>query len=175
MYSRHIDKRPYSIMFRKCDNRSCSHCTQHPVELKDVMQSLPTRQQGALFNAPTPATDDSHYMTYLEKKAAGKDVQYKTTHGLRSQVECCTEPGCFWVFSSAADSERHMRLVHRQKGRKRAADSDTVAEGAFRVKKAKAYTVCRMCNKTFSGPHFLKKHRKETGHTNTKKNTTRKK
>lgn len=78
------------------------------------------------------------------------------------------EPGCCWVFGSTADRDRHTRLVHRQKkdSRKRGSNSDS--DSAPPAKKAKVYTTCKECDKTFPSAHYLNKHKKETEHKNKK-------
>ena len=73
----------------------------------------------------------------------------------------CTEPGCCWVFASAADRERDVRLVHRKRG----SDSmDSECDSTPLAKKQKVYTTCNVCLKAFPSAHYLTKHKKETGH-----------
>ncbi|XP_070176491.1 uncharacterized protein [Littorina saxatilis] len=164
LFSKHIDKRHYSVIFKKCGERACSHCFQHPIECRDVLDALPTPEKGALFYAPTPSADDSHFKTYLELKTAGPDTAYTTSLGVGGVTGRCTEPGCCWVFGSAADENRHTRLVHRTKCARGKRESDRDIDGTPPAKKTKYYTTCRVCDKTFPSPHYLNKHKTETGH-----------
>ena len=167
VYSKHVDKRHYSVVYRKCGERGCNYCSQHPIRCKDVLVDLPTPEQGALFYAPTPAADDSgQYKTYLEMKAAGKKLVYKPAGGLSVVTGRCTEPGCCWVFTSAAVKERHVRLVHRKKeSRKSGSDSmHSECDSAPQAKKQKVYKTCNVCLKAFPSAHYLTKHKQEAGH-----------
>ena len=132
-----------------------------------MLVDLPTPEQGALFYAPTPAADDSgQYKSYLEMKEAGKKLVYKPAGGLSVVTGRCTEPGCCWVFTSAADKERHIRLVHREKeSRKSWSDSmHNECDGAPQAKKQKVYKTCNVCLKAFPSAHYLTKHKQEAGH-----------
>ncbi len=79
-----------------------------------MLRSLPQRQQGAIVYAPLPA-DEGHFKTYLEMQTAVPPPQFSPSEGLRGVIGRCSEPGCLWVIASAADRDRHIRLVHRKK------------------------------------------------------------
>jgi len=96
-------------------------------------------------------------------KAAVPTPQFKPSEGLCGVIGRCSEPGCCWVFSSAADRERHTRLVHRKKSRKRGCSESEGTAGSSPAKKAK-YTTCSVCDRVFPTPHYLNKHKKEMGH-----------
>jgi len=44
VYCKHVDKRQYSVVYRKCEERGCGRCSQHPIECRDVLRSLPQHQ-----------------------------------------------------------------------------------------------------------------------------------
>ena len=132
-----------------------------------MLVDLPTPEKGALFYAPTPAADDSgQYQTYLEMKAAGKKLVYKPAGGLSAVTGRCTDPGCCWVFASAADKERHVRLVHRKKESRKSGSGSMHSErdSAPQAKKQKVYKTCNVCPKAFPSAHHLTKHKQEAGH-----------
>ena len=66
-----------------------------------------------------------------------------------------------------ADKDRHLRLVHRKKDiRKRLFSGE---EKESEAKRVKSYVVCKFCDKSFPTPHYLAKHKRETGHVQKRK------
>ena len=95
-----------------------------------------------------------------------KKLAYKPARGLSAVTGRCTEPGCCWVFASAADKERHVRLVHRKtESHKSGSDSmHSECDSAPQAKKQKVYKTCNVCLKAFPSAHYLTKHKQEAGH-----------
>ena len=161
LFSKHVDKRQYSVVYRKCTDEGCDYCTKHPIRCNDVMASLPARGGGSLFYAPVSSAN-GQYKTYLEMKTSDRHANYVPDEGLSGVTGRC-EDGCCWVFASAADRDRHMRLVHRRRhGAKRCGGSGDSVDAPAKVRAR--YTTCKECHKDFPSPHYLLKHKKDTGH-----------
>jgi hypothetical protein len=61
----HLDKRSYMIMFKKCSEPTCEHCSTHPVQKSDAMEFL--TKYGIFAPMPYFQHDSSkHYMSFLE-------------------------------------------------------------------------------------------------------------
>lgn len=111
--AKHCTRSTYQLVFLKCSQASCDHCSTHPVRATRSVGVL--RQLRNRLPTPMPSMQrDHHYCTYLESlalKALGKDL-LPLDAGLPSgEREHCDEcPG--FCFTSATDKDRHARIVH---------------------------------------------------------------
>ena len=65
---KHMDRRHNELIFFKCEDHSCTHCQQNPVQARNAFQFLKERHKRHMtFFVPTPSDGyPGHYHTYHE-------------------------------------------------------------------------------------------------------------
>ena len=158
---KHASRSTYHTTFLKCNDRNCPHCSKYPVKAVEAVQFL--RSAGGHLPVPTfIKLNAGHYRTFLETcthLSLGKELPDLHAGLPSSERPSRCSNGCSYVFMSARDENRHVRLVHpshwkahRQVMGKNAAEVSaarptTESEGLSAATPAKR--VCYRC--TFSG------------------------
>ncbi|XP_038052645.1 uncharacterized protein LOC119725325 [Patiria miniata] len=114
----HSVQRTYQLEFVKCQDSQCHHCSNHPVRAKKLLTFLREFGGGHGF---TPVPSDKvpgHFFTWQEmasKAVTGKLKIPALDEGVHSPIngERVCQAGCKKVFVSAADRDRHNRLMHK--------------------------------------------------------------
>ena len=90
-------------------------------------------------------------MTFLQLI---KDKPKIVPDGDIGDAERCKVEGCLYVFKSKADSVRHMKLIHKKRGREAHPMGFTCN---FKVNGT-------VCGEKFDTYHYLSRHKNESGH-----------
>ncbi|XP_054766021.1 uncharacterized protein LOC129272973 [Lytechinus pictus] len=107
--SRHMDKRIGTVIFAKCLEPSCEHCSSHPPQVSPgdlhILRNFPT---------PKPSSDHGgHFITFLEACKEGIDMPCEHMPLYKEKgLGRCDKMGCRYVFGSKKDVEDHRRKVH---------------------------------------------------------------
>ena len=92
----------------------CDHCSSTPVQSKKLMTFLREFAGGCQFTPEKSERFHGHFKTWEEMASLstiGKLQPQTLDEGLEGDMIC--KNGCRKVFQSAADRERHNRLVHK--------------------------------------------------------------
>ena len=74
----HNDGHRSELIFAKCNQLSCTHCTLHPVKAKKTFQFL--QQRGTIFYNPQKIKKyDGHFKTLLEMVELNRMISYVMT------------------------------------------------------------------------------------------------
>lgn len=119
--SRHSAQRSFQLEFVKCESSSCGHCSKRPIRAKKLITFLREFADGYNFTPKPSEQHPDHFMAWHEmaQRATAGTLQFADVdEGLESplsgeQRRC--KQGCKKVFQSAADMDRHDRLIHKFK------------------------------------------------------------
>ena len=105
----HAFKNPRELCIVKCEQKTCLHCSTHPVRAIDSTRII-RNSQGLLLTPATSPTHPGHFMTYTERsKNEGDDCTMPSF--LTKELGRCTFCRCY-VFSSKEDRKRHYNIIH---------------------------------------------------------------
>ena len=116
--ARHSIQRTFQLEFLKCTDSKCGHCTDKPNRSQKPMTFLRTFGGGHNFNLRISPDFPGHYQTWHSLASAvleGEITLPSLDEGLSTSMKgarLCTK-GRSKVFQSAADRERHDRLLHK--------------------------------------------------------------
>ena len=112
------------LCVRKCvpelGEKPCRECVNKPHQLtREVIASLPHARlsPGAKFWSPVPSSKyEGHYSSFLECLQTRKPFTPDSTLN-GSNFGRCPRSRCSYTYTSQADKERHLKLIHCLRGR----------------------------------------------------------
>ena len=115
----HIDRKSHEIVFCKCTNPRCDHCTGNPPNASSkVWQYMKERE----FKWPNPLPSvehPGHYMTYLEIENLGTVFWNVADNGLPNSLALQRCPYCpNFLLMSDAEKKKHLSVFHHTKKRR---------------------------------------------------------
>lgn len=126
----HVDRKNNELVFMKCSDGSCDHCTLHPVRAKKLFKFLNGNKM-LLFNPMESDQHPGHYYTFLEmcKKSAEHVHMPVGNEGLSSEMNAEHQFGkshlCpSYSFSSKTEKQRHISLICFTGNKRRERDAD---------------------------------------------------
>ncbi len=104
---RHMDRRIGMVIFAKCTDPSCQHCSSSPPVAEEMLQCV--------RNFPTPKPSLSHpghFLTFMEALHQPKDppCEHMPLYHKKDLGRCTA--GCKYVFTSRKDQDDHRKKVH---------------------------------------------------------------
>jgi len=155
----HIHRHRNKVVFMKCLNSSCSHCTKNPLKAKKLFAML-EKMDMKLF-APLPNENNSgHYYTFKEMCTLEPEILPTGDSGMPSSLGCDLGTCEFcpsYIFFSKTEKAHHMKIFHPRHPKRR--------------KGGTAMYICHYkiskdveCGIAFSSRYQLTKHRKSAGH-----------
>jgi hypothetical protein len=159
--TKHMDRRTYYVSFSKCSDKTCDHCTSHPVRAANAVRYL--RSAGGMFSPRPSLWCPDHFCTFLESEtlaALGKTTkadEFCNTRVSQGVGRCDLCPT--FIFMSKTEREKHNTMCHQVRKEKEKR-SDVVPQSH----------VCRFtsedgeCGLCFPTRYRLVKHQNETGH-----------
>ena len=167
----HVNRHYNEIMFLKCQESGCTHCTQNPVRAKEVFSFLTGRKMKLFY--PLPSSEHvGHFSTYLEMcskkpeqlpEADSHLPSYKDNDGLGRCPHCPN-----FVFLSKTEKKRHFQVYHPKK-------RICIPKHSLSKKKFKCnhkLSANRVCGQMFNSIYKLRKHRKNSSHQAKRKRST---
>ena len=155
----HCTRSSYAFCYRHCQQLSCKLCGTHSVKASSTVQLL--EKAGGLLSPQPSDIYDGHFATFLEMEmqltSLGKTTALPGQH-LSVDITRCQQPGCRYVFSSAADQARHHQLVSRLSAAQTPSANPQVHRCTFT-------TGGDVCGLVFRSRHLLSQHKKSAGHT----------
>lgn len=104
----HMDRRYGMVIFKRCQNENCGHCTLLPPQLSRAWQQL------ANFPSPTLEDNGVHFKTYMEACKMGEmehhDLHMPTVQ--KKSLGSCPFEGSNYLFTSQSDRRNHNSRVH---------------------------------------------------------------
>jgi len=82
----HIQRLRNEVIFMKCTNSNCSHCTKNPPNAKKLFAML--QQIGVKLFAPLADTNSGHYYTFKEMCSLEPGKHPTGDSGMPSSLEC---------------------------------------------------------------------------------------
>lgn len=126
----HVDRKNNELVFMKCSDGSCDHCTLHPVRAKKLFKFLNGNKM-LLFNPTESDQHPGHYYTFLEmcKKSAEHVHMPVGNEGLSSEMNAEHQLGkshlCpSYSFSSKTEKQRPISLICFTGNKRRERDAD---------------------------------------------------
>ena len=160
----HMDKKSNEVIFQKCSRPSCKHCTSNPVVAKKAWGALIENE----FKWPNPVPSEAfpgHYKTFMEVDADPPSSFATGEVGLPNSLKVGTCPFCSFMFMSAAERDKHMKVMHRD--RKHAYSKEHKCLHVIKENKC-----AKRCNLLFKSNYELLQHRKLVGHIRKRRTTT---
>ena len=109
----HVDRHHNEIIFLKCNEITCSHCTKNPVRATEVFSFLKERKMKLFY--PMPSKDHKgHFCTFLEMcNVKPEELPDPDQHlpSYDSDLGHCTYCPKF-VFMSKTEKKRHFQVYH---------------------------------------------------------------
>ena len=104
---RHMDRRIGMVIFAKCTDPACQHCSSNPPVSEEMLQCV--------RNFPTPKPSSSHpghFLTFIDALHQPRDrpCEHMPLFQEKSLGRC--EAGCKYVFTSRKDKDDHRKKVH---------------------------------------------------------------
>ena len=157
----HIDKKSNEVIFQKCHRPTCSHCTSIPIIAGKAWEAL----KGKEFKWPNPTPSESfpgHYKTFLEIDVEHPSSYITRDEGLPNSLKVGDCPFCPFMFMSAAERDKHLKVFHRD-----CKQRDPVQHKCLHIIKENKSS--KRCNLIFNSIHALRQHKKLVGHTRKRK------
>ncbi|XP_038052788.1 uncharacterized protein LOC119725453 [Patiria miniata] len=106
---RHMDRRIGMVIFAKCADPGCQHCSSNPPVAGDMLQCVRD------FPTPVPSLDHpGHFFTFIEALRRGRDPPCEHMPLFQQKsLGRCKETGCKYVFTRKKDIDDHRRKLHR--------------------------------------------------------------
>ncbi|XP_071483400.1 uncharacterized protein [Diadema antillarum] len=104
--NQHLRRLDGMLIFTKCVQEPCRHCTEHPPVSKAACQLFST------FPTPVPSSQDT-YETYITARAQARSHQDEHMPSrITNHLGTCERCSTLYIFTSKTDKIRHMRLMH---------------------------------------------------------------
>ena len=153
------------VIFRKksCGSANC-YCSQPQVPAgRNIAEDVPSCAEWLFPPITVDPSKPDHFMTYHQLIDA-ENYDAPGYHFTTWNVGACHK--CKYVFSSQADKDRHILIIHKGKRAydKEQAENQQADEPA--APPAPAQHSCQTCLAYFPSRWFLRQHMRSTGHTN---------
>ena len=159
---KHMERKSNELVFRKCQDLICHHCTKNPVKATEFWNYLEKRH----FKLPNPLQSQhhpGHYMTFLEIEEKPHDDICTGDDGL--PVSKSAELGScsicpHYLFMSKTEKQRHMSVFHaNQKEKQQATRRNPTHRCAFKEDPGD-----KECGLLFTSRKKLLDHKKISNH-----------
>ena len=152
----HIVKKSNEIIFQKCNRPSCSHCTSTPIIAEEAWEAMKNKE----FKWPNPTPSESfpgHYKTFMEIDVESPSSYSTGDDGLPNSLKVGECPFCSYMFMSAAERDKHMKVLERDCKQRNPVEIKCLHV----IKENKS---SKRCNLIFKSKHELEQHRNLVGH-----------
>ena len=158
----HVKRYRNEVIFLKCPEPGCPHCSEHPVRAKKLFKFLRERDM-KMFSPVASTRFEGHYCTFMEmcdknpeELPIGDTGMPSAANSSLGKCPCCP----YFTFLSKTEKERHMKVFHPAIKLKPV--KTLKVGGSFTCNyKVAGTTTCGLCFTTY---YQLMKHRKLVGH-----------
>jgi hypothetical protein len=161
----HVKMHHNEIVFLKCQESTCAHCTNNPVRAKEVFSFLIDRKMKLFYPMPSKEHKD-HYYTFLDmctKKP--EELPNADTHLPSYDKNLGNCPHCpDVVFLSKTAKKRHLQVFHPKRRSVVRKKSSQSAEKRLAWKCNHQLCSGAVCGQMFGTLYQLRKHRKIAKH-----------
>ena len=113
MLFKHIDRKSNEVIFCKCTNPRCPHCTEKPIISTKVWDFLKEREF-KWMNPKLSVAHPGHYLTCFDMCDVANEYLAIGDEGSPSTLCIGKCPVCpSYIFMSMAEKTRHMKVFHR--------------------------------------------------------------
>lgn len=112
----YVDRHHNEIIFLKCDENTCSHCTKNPVRATEVFSFLKERKMKLFYPMPSK-NHNGHFCTFLEMcSKTPEELPNPDSHipSYDSDLGQCTYCPKF-VLLSNTEKKRHFQVYHSKR------------------------------------------------------------